>query len=70
LLGEQGQDHEAKVAVVQEAPDPAAAMTAVARVCGHVTGPGMAAALFALLVKVMMSVHVDASSLSRRYRYI
>jgi len=55
LFGDQRQDHEAEVAVLQEAADAAAAMAPAVR--SHVAGPGMAAAVLALAVEVVVSVH-------------
>jgi hypothetical protein len=60
LLGEQGQDHEAKVAVLQEAANAAATMAPVKTrlAFAHAAAPGVAAAVFVpAAVKMMVSVH-------------
>ena len=75
LLGDQGQDHEAKVAVLQEPADPTAAMASMRTVTvafAHTAAPGMTAALFAgSSEKMMVSMHIESPLLlSGRYRYI
>jgi hypothetical protein len=66
LFGDQREDHEAKIAVFQEAPDPAAAMTTVVShmAFAHAAAPGMTAAVFVgPSEKMMMSVHIETPSL-------
>jgi hypothetical protein len=58
LFGDQGQDHEAKIAVFQKAADAAFAMmtTVAAQVFAEVSAPAATAAMFMTIEKV--SVHV------------
>jgi hypothetical protein len=63
LLGDQRQDHEAEVAVFQEASDPTAAMAAMVfpDAFAHAAAPGMTAAVFVPAAEeVMVSVHIKS----------